>query len=122
MSHKTTIKWVKELAENHDEPVLKWKAKCEAVSATMRESASPSLSVSSDEESESKEVTICTHSEDETPPSTPHGDRSPPSMLNSEHSHQVVPTPAVTPIPPNYILVGDNWDKNVWPRHTVYTG
>ena len=117
MSHKTTTKRVKELAENHDEVVLKWKAKCEGVSATTRDSAS----VSSDEESENEEVLIYTQSQAETLPSTPHGDRSPPSppspLSMPEHSHQSVPSPAVTPVAPSYILVGDNWDKNIRPRH-----
>ena len=74
----------------------------------------------SDEESETEEVLICTQSQDETQPSTPHGDRSPPSppspLSIPEHSHQAVPTPAVTPVAPSYILVGDNWDKNIRPR------
>ena len=122
MSHKTATKRVKELAENHDEIVLKWKAKCEGVSATTRDSASASSnSASSDEESENEELLICTQSQDETPPSTPHGDRSPPSppspLSIPKHLHQSVSSPAVIHVAPSYILVGDNWDKNIRPRH-----
>ena len=68
MLHKTTTKQVKELAENQK---LKWKVNCEGVSATLRDFASASLSLSSDEESESEEMTICTQSQDETLPSRP---------------------------------------------------
>ena len=119
MSHKTATNRVKELAENHDEIVLKLKAKCEGVSATTRDSASASSnSASSDEESENEELLICTQSQDETPSSTPHGDRSPPSPLSiPKHLHQSVSSPAVTHLAPSYILVGDNWDKNIRPRH-----
>ena len=118
MSHKTATKRVKELAENHDEVVLKWKANCKGVSATTRGSASASSnSASSDEESENEEVLIFTQSQDETLPSTPHGDRSPtspPSPLSiPEHLHQSVSSPAVTLVAPSYILVGVNRDKNI---------
>ena len=135
---------MKELAENYDDPVLKWRAKCECASAKPKSaipaSANADTEGSSDEVSES-EVLICTQSQSESLRSTPQGDVtllstlhgdvtlphgdmthvSPRSGLDS-HSHQAaegsaVTTPPLTSLAPNYILVGDNWDKNVRPRH-----
>ena len=125
---------MKELAEDYDEPVLKWRAKCECTSAKPKPvipaSANTDTESSSDEVPES-EVLICTHSQDEslestrhgdvTLPSTPHGEvthASPRSELVScsDGSHKAAEE-SLTPLAPNYILVGDNWDKNIRPRH-----
>ena len=133
-----------ELAENHDEPVLKWKAASESVgpSSTTGAISMHEDGTSSDEETDGDEEEPGSEEEERGSEEEPGTDEALPQLTlpSGEQTTNLVRMD-VTPLedqlatvvspksqlqhsltdtalkPPNYILVGDNWDKNLRPRH-----
>jgi L1 cell adhesion molecule like protein len=113
MSHPQTLKMVRLLGENHDQPVLEWKQRAETMTESMEESRTIATAYHSPVSSDKAESGGSSESEADESAITSTGETTSDPASEQLNSDAESPSSLVS----TYVVVSDNIDKTINPRH-----